>query len=62
MYVKYKEMRKKKYVTPSNTIITVESVLMNTYSGDHVPGSNNGQVGDAKENDFFFEDDDEEEK
>jgi hypothetical protein len=28
---------------------------MNTYSGDHVPGSNNGQVGDAKENNFFFD-------
>jgi hypothetical protein len=45
----------KKYVQPSISIITVESVLMNTYSGDHVPGSNNGQVGDAKENNFFFD-------
>jgi hypothetical protein len=50
---------KKKYVQPSIANIEMENEIMNTYSGDHNSGTNNGQVGDAKSNNIFFDDEEE---
>jgi hypothetical protein len=48
------------YEQPHILNMEVEEQLMTTYSGQHTPGSNNGQVGDAKQNTFFFDDEEDE--
>jgi hypothetical protein len=55
---KMKKMEKNKYEQPSMTMVAMESELMTT-GGSHVSGGNNGQAGDAKENNFFLDDDEE---
>lgn len=55
-------MRKKKnYKRPLVTLVAMKSELLNSYSGQHKPGVNNGQTGDAKGNNFFFDDEEEDE-
>jgi hypothetical protein len=49
----------KTYSQPSMTTVAMESELM-TIGGSHVSGDNNGQVGDAKRNNFIFDDEEEE--
>jgi hypothetical protein len=56
---KMKMENKKKYSQPSMTTVAMESELM-TIGGSHVSGDNNGQVGDAKRNNFIFDDEEEE--
>lgn len=49
------------YVQPSISMVTMESEMMETFSGQHNPGGNNGPVGDAKGNKLFFDDEEEDE-
>lgn len=50
---------KKLYERPSMTTVAMESELM-TIGGSQNPGSNNGQAGDAKGNNFIFDEEEEE--
>jgi hypothetical protein len=52
-------MKEKMYSQPSTTMVAMESELM-TIGGSHVSGGSNGQVGDAKRNNFIFDDEEEE--
>jgi hypothetical protein len=47
--------KKKMYEQPSISVVTMESEMMTTLSGQHNSGGNNGPVGDAKGNKLFFD-------
>jgi hypothetical protein len=53
--------KKKMYEQPSISVVTMESEMMTTLSGQHNSGGNNGPVGDAKGNKLFFDDEEEDE-